>query len=148
MKISKYQETSTKVLCLLPLLIQALRNSIEAQKIMRINHFFVLRILMEQPMSLKALANQQSLTAATMSSNINTLEKRGWVTRSRCKDDKRTVAITLTGEGRQALMETRTDALQVIGKIIARLSPEEKEQVEVGAEVLSNALMAFNQGDY
>ena len=148
MKISKYQETSTKVLCLLPLLIQALRNSIETHKIMRINHFFVLRTLMEQPMSLKTLANQQSLTAATMSSNINTLEKRGWVIRSRCKDDKRTVAITLTDEGLQALMETRAEALQAMGKVIAHLSPEEKEHVEAGAEVLTNALIAFNQGDY
>ena len=98
-------------------------------------------------MSLKALANQQSLTAATMSSNINTLEKRGWVTRSRCRDDKRTVAITITDEGLQALMETRADALQVIGKVIAHLSPEEKEYVEAGAEVLTNALMAFNQSE-
>jgi DNA-binding MarR family transcriptional regulator len=145
MKLSENQETSAKVLCLLPLLIQTLRNSIEAQKIMRINHFFVLRTLMEQPSSLKALADQQSLTAATMCSNINTLEKRGWVTRSRSKDDKRTVEIILTDEGLQVLMETMEQALQVMEKVIAHLSPEEKEYVEAGAEVLSNALIAFNQ---
>ncbi|MCJ7626539.1 MAG: MarR family transcriptional regulator [Anaerolineaceae bacterium] len=148
METIKHQETSAQVLCLLPLLIQALRSNIEAHKTMRINHFFVLRTLMEQPMSLKTLADQQSLTAATMCSNINTLEKRGWVTRSRNKDDKRTVVITLTDEGLQALMETNADALQAMEKVIAHLSPEEKEHVGVGAEVLSNALMAFNHGVY
>jgi len=78
-----------------------------------------LRILMrlvqeeERGMRVSELAEDQGLAISTMTRNLALLEKRRWLTRSSGSNDKRTVVVTLTEEGRRHAnaLEARSNAV-------------------------------------
>ncbi len=52
-------------------------------------------------MTIQAIANKVSVTSGNMTYTIDKLEKRQWIERIRCPEDRRKIYIALTMEGRK-----------------------------------------------
>ncbi len=61
----------------------------------------------EQPKSMSMIAKRLSVTVGTLTVNMNSLEKKGYIVRERSEQDKRVVLVTLTEKGRKAFFHHR-----------------------------------------
>ena len=69
-----------------------------------LSQYALLAPLIEQDGArVQELANDAAITASTATRILDALERRGIVQRSRSADDRRAVAVTLTGHGRELL---------------------------------------------
>jgi DNA-binding MarR family transcriptional regulator len=86
----------------------------------------------EQPATPATLAEAAGVTRATMTGLIDTLEKDRWVLREPDPDDRRTVRVRLTEEGRTVLENIVPDYFQCVADLLNPLSePERKKLVEL-----------------
>ncbi len=99
-------------------------------------HFHVLRLVAQQPRSLSALAEQQSVSAASMSKTVTVMEERGWLTRRRDKDDRRFVLIDITDDGHATLHSITSHTRQYLSKTIQHLPPDDLKALDDGMRVL------------
>ncbi len=81
----------------------------------------------EKEITVKALGDKLYLDSGTLTPVLKKLEQKGYVKRSRSKDDERNLIITLTDEG----LELKKQACQIPAKMgqCVKLSPEETEQL-------------------
>jgi len=70
---------------------------------------------------------QMSLPA--VSQQLGNLERRGVIERNIAKDDRRKVAVRLTEEGNRLLRESRREAEDGIGRIVAELGEKDTEEL-------------------
>jgi len=82
------------------------------------------------------LAEKMSVSAATMSNSITVLEERGWVERTRSKEDRRVVIVALTDDGRSVLHEFKQENHKHVKEILSNLTADELEVLVSGFEVL------------
>ena len=61
----------------------------------------------DQPKSMSMIAKRLSVTVGTLTVNMNSLEKKGYIVRERSEQDKRVVLVTLTEKGRKAFFHHR-----------------------------------------
>ena len=54
----------------------------------------------EEPKSMSRIAGELHVTVGTLTTNMNSLERKGYLTRNRSTRDKRVVLVTLTEKGR------------------------------------------------
>ena len=81
----------------------------------------------EKEITVKALGDKLFLDSGTLTPVLKKLEQKGYVKRSRSKDDERNLIITLTDEG----LELKKQACEIpakMGKCVS-LSPEESSQL-------------------
>ena len=81
----------------------------------------------EQEITVKALGDKLFLDSGTLTPVLKKLEQKGYVKRSRSKDDERNLIITLTKEG----LELKKQACEIPAKMghCVKLTPEESEQL-------------------
>ena len=81
----------------------------------------------EKEITVKALGDKLFLDSGTLTPVLKKLEQKGYVKRSRSKDDERNLIITLTNEG----LELKKQACLIPAKMgkCVKLSPEESEQL-------------------
>ena len=81
----------------------------------------------EKEITVKALGDKLYLDSGTLTPVLKKLEQKGYVKRSRSKDDERNLIITLTDEG----LELKKQACKIPAKMgqCVKLSPEEAEQL-------------------
>ena len=81
----------------------------------------------EKEITVKALGDKLFLDSGTLTPVLKKLEQKGYVKRSRSKDDERNLIITLTDEG----LELKKQACQIPAKMgqCVQLSPEESSQL-------------------
>lgn len=60
----------------------------------------------EEPKSMSRIAGELHVTVGTLTTNMNSLERKGYLTRNRSTRDKRVVLVTLTEKGRKAFSIT------------------------------------------
>ncbi len=91
--------------------------------------FVVLRILKESKVGMSAgeLAKRMQVTTARIASALNSLQKKGYVTRKTEKSDGRKVIINLTEQGEAALENRKNKINQSILPMLGKLTEEEKE---------------------
>ena len=99
-------------------------------------HFHVLRLVAQEPRSLSALAEQQSVSAASMSKTVTVLEERGWLTRRRSYEDRRFVLIDITDEGQAMLHSITSHTRQYLAEAIKHLPPDDLKTLDDGMRVL------------
>lgn len=102
-------------------------------------HFHVLRIVAQEPQSLSQLAEQQSVSAASMSRTVTVLEERGWLTRQRSDEDRRYVRIAITAAGQEKLHSITAHTQQYLAEAMQELSDDELAAVDAGMRVLIQA---------
>ena len=61
----------------------------------------------DEPRSMSVIAKKLSVTVGTLTTNMNGLEKKGYILRERSAEDKRVVLVTLTERGRKAFFHHR-----------------------------------------
>lgn len=82
---------------------------------------------LDEPKNMSAIAHKLSVTVSTLTTNMNGLEKKGYILRERSREDKRVVHVTLTDKGKKAFYHHRDFHKNMIRAIIKDLSEEEME---------------------
>lgn len=81
----------------------------------------------EEPKSMSRIAGALHVTVGTLTTNMNSLEKKGYLIRKRSERDKRVVLVTLTEKGRKAFFHHRDFHKKMIHTIIRGLNEEEMQ---------------------
>ena len=81
----------------------------------------------EKEITVKALGDKLFLDSGTLTPVLKKLEQKGYVKRSRSKDDERNLIITLTKDGEELKKQASTIPAKM-GKCV-KLSPEEGQQL-------------------
>jgi len=79
----------------------------------------------EEPRNMSVIAQRMSVTVSTLTTNMNGLEKKGYISRQRSATDKRVVYVILTKKGRKAFYHHRDFHKRMIRAIVKDLSEEE-----------------------
>lgn len=79
--------------------------------------------------SMSVIARELSVTVSTLTTNMNGLEKKGYIVRERSQTDKRVVHVKLTDKGRKAFFHHRDFHKKMIRAIVKDLSGEETEML-------------------
>ena len=91
-----------------------------------------------EPKNMSAIARELSVTVGTLTIAMNSLVKKGDVTRQRGKEDRRVVYISLSEKGKEAYEHHARFHQEMIAGVVAGLSENE-------IEVLIKALTKLNQ---
>lgn len=81
----------------------------------------------DEPRNMSVIAHRLSVTVSTLTTNMNGLEKKGYIKRERSQEDKRVVYVILTEKGRKAFFHHRDFHKKMIKAIVKDLSEEEME---------------------
>lgn len=91
------------------------------------------------PMTLNDLARHMGVTAGTMSSAVDRLERKGYVVRLRDTADKRRVHLRLTSAGVRVRQATSVLDPERVMSLVARLDEEERAAAVRGLALLAGA---------
>ena len=91
-----------------------------------------------EPRNMSTIAGRLNVTVSTLTTNMNGLEKKGYIRRERGQEDKRVVYATLTEKGRKAFFHHRDFHKKMIRAIVSDLKEDE-------TEILYRCLMNLNR---
>lgn len=80
-----------------------------------------------EPKSMSVIAKKLSVTVGTLTVNMNSLEKKGYIVRERSTEDKRVVLVTLTEKGKKAFFHHRDFHMAMIRAAVKDLDDEERK---------------------
>jgi DNA-binding MarR family transcriptional regulator len=94
----------------------------------------------DRPLTPSEISERVLVASATMTSTLDVLESRGWVVRTPNPDDRRSVLVSATEEGRAVADRFLPGIREWERDTMSALSPKEREQlVTLLAKVLSRA---------
>ncbi|MGQ9904169.1 MAG: MarR family winged helix-turn-helix transcriptional regulator [Anaerolineae bacterium] len=73
------------------------------------------------------LAEDIQQSSATMTGVIDRLVDKGWVTRERSEEDRRTVYVRITDQGLEMLRAVNAEQYQEFIRILSRMSPDNRQ---------------------
>ena len=115
------------------LLPQVLDRALKAETGLKHAHYAILITLAndaEKQIPMTELARIAGLSRSRLSHAIDSLEERGWVVRTTCGSDKRTLTAALTDAGRELLRSAApVHVAQIRELVLDPLSAEEREQL-------------------
>ncbi|WP_223623002.1 MarR family winged helix-turn-helix transcriptional regulator [Microbacterium sp. EST19A] len=115
------------------LLPQVLDRALKAETGLNHAHYAILITLAgsgEGAVTMTELAHIAGLSRSRLSHALDSLEERGWVARSSCSSDKRTLSATLTPAGRELLRSAApVHVAQIRELVLDPLSDEERAQL-------------------
>lgn len=79
----------------------------------------------EEPRRMSDIAKRLDVTMGTLTTNMNSLEDKGYIIRERSKTDKRVVLVVLTKKGKKAFYHHRDFHKNMIKSIVKDLNEEE-----------------------
>lgn len=79
-----------------------------------------------EPRKMSDIAKRLGVTVGTLTTNMNSLEKKNYVVRERSDADKRVVFVTLTQRGRKAFFQHRDFHKKMIKSVVMEFTPEEQ----------------------
>jgi MarR family transcriptional regulator, organic hydroperoxide resistance regulator len=85
------------------------------------------------------LARHMGVTASTMSLTVDRLERAGYVTRGRNKDDKRRVDLRLTAAGVRIKQQQKVLEPELVAALLARLDRGRRQAALQGLQLLADA---------
>lgn len=91
-----------------------------------------------EPRKMSDIAKSLGVTVGTLTTNMNGLEKKGYIVRERSSEDKRVVFVTLTERGRKAFFHHRDFHKDMIKSAVAGLDDNEKRTLYKCLEKLDN----------
>lgn len=80
----------------------------------------------EEPRKMSEIAKRLGVTVGTLTTNMNSLERKNYVVRERGESDKRVVFVTLTERGRKAFFHHRDFHKKMIKSVVAEFTPDEQ----------------------
>lgn len=100
----------------------------------------VLQQLAEAPNDISGLAKKVGASSTSMTRLADGLERRGWVKRVRVPEDRRTVVVELTDQGRAEAMRLCALTEQLVDLILTRIPQEKHAQVTEAIQLVSQAI--------
>lgn len=85
------------------------------------------------------LARHMGVTASTMSLTVDRLERGGWVTRERSKQDARRVELRLTEAGARIKKQQKVLEPDLVRAMLARLEDGKRKKALHGLELMAQA---------
>lgn len=82
-----------------------------------------------EPKNMSAIAKELSVTVGTLTIAMNSLVKKGYVTRERGKEDRRVVYISLSEKGKRAYEHHEKFHHDMIDAILEDLTPDETDSL-------------------
>lgn len=79
----------------------------------------------EEPRRMSDIAKRLGVTVGTLTTNMNSLEEKGYIVRERSKKDKRVVLVVLTPKGKKAYYHHKDFHKDMIKAIVKDLDEEE-----------------------
>ena len=79
----------------------------------------------KNPQSVSMIARTLGVTVGTLTVNMNNLEKKGYLSRTRSKEDRRVVLVELTEKGRKAFFHHRDFHKGMIKAAVSGLNEDE-----------------------
>lgn len=79
----------------------------------------------EDPRRMSEIAKRLGVTVGTLTTNMNSLEDKGYIIRERSKTDKRVVLVVLTPKGKKAYYHHKDFHKDMIKAIVKDLNEEE-----------------------
>lgn len=130
------------------LLPQVLDRALKAETGLKHAHYAILVTLAGQDdraIPMTELAQIAGLSRSRLSHAIDSLEERGWVTRTSCSSDKRTLTAALTDAGRELLRGAApVHVAQIRELIFDPLTEAEREQLgTIAAKLLPGVTAAL-----
>jgi DNA-binding MarR family transcriptional regulator len=94
------------------------------------------------------IADRLIITTASMTSLLDTLQRRGLVQRAPDVEDRRRVVVTITGEGRRIIRSLLPEMLALQDEVAADLSPGDRaELVRLLSALRAGITAARREGD-
>lgn len=84
---------------------------------------------MGAPKNMTSIARELSVTVGTLTIAMNSLVKKGYVTRERGKEDRRVVYISLSEKGKLAYYQHEKFHHQMIDEVLKELTPDETDSL-------------------
>lgn len=115
------------------LLPQVLDRTLKAETGLNHAHYAILITLANQgdrPIPMTELAQIAGLSRSRLSHAVDSLEERGWVVRTSCSSDKRTLTAELTEAGRELLRAAApVHVAQIRELVLDPLTAQERQQL-------------------
>jgi len=97
-------------------------------------------------LSQQELAARLGLEKSTVSRLAAGMQERGWLSRQRDTDDRRLYRLQLTDEGHDVAQRVGAELSEHHGRLLARLSDEERHALGIGLAALVRELEAGHEG--
>lgn len=127
----KKQDPSLKLFVVLSKAYRSITNHVETdirKKGLNPTEFGVLELLFHQgDQPLQKIGDKILLASGSITYVVDKLEKKGYLARIPCEEDRRITFASITDKGRELLDSIFPDHWKQIERITAGLSPEEKE---------------------
>jgi DNA-binding MarR family transcriptional regulator len=104
--------------------------------------FQVLRRIRKGSTSVSALAAESQTSRSAVSKTVDTLVRRGYITRSQDPNDRRNIPLALTDEGQHVIEAIFSEAEAWMSTCFERLSKHEMENLLQGMESLRKAFLS------
>jgi len=92
------------------------------------------------------LAKKLAIHQTTTSNLLDSLEKRGYVSKARDQNDQRVVRVTLTEEGAALLMRAPKPARGLLPEALLQLDAESAENLDSGLQGLLSSIEVLDEG--
>jgi DNA-binding MarR family transcriptional regulator len=95
------------------------------------SQYNILRILRGEgkPLPCLEIADRTITVVPGITGLIDRLEQNGWVTRTRCTEDRRVVYVAITDKALQVLAEVDEPLLALHRRLLSHMTPEEVQQL-------------------
>lgn len=101
----------------------------------------------DEPRKMSEIAARLGVTVGTLTTNMNSLENKGYIQRKRSETDKRVVLVVLKEKGRKAFFHHRDFHKKMIKAIVRNLYEDEMEAVIKGLLNLNEFLTKIDTQD-
>ena len=116
---------------------------------MTLYEYLVLASLSEVPdemLQMSDLAHRANSTLSRLSHLISRLEKRGWVVKRPCENDRRASTVALTAAGKKKIRGAAPGHARLVQQLVVQpLSPAQLEQLGEAAAAVVKAIDAANR---
>lgn len=133
MEVSTIEKTTSRVLN--EMLVKLFNNIMDAEekaiiteeyKDITNNDMHIIEAIgIEEPRRMSDIAKRLNVTMGTLTTNMNSLEDKGYIIRERSKTDKRVVLVVLTPKGKKAFYHHRDFHRNMIKAILKGLDEDE-----------------------
>jgi DNA-binding MarR family transcriptional regulator len=97
-----------------------------------------------RPLSPTTISERLLVTTASVTSLLDTLERRGLVARLRDPDDRRKLLVSLTEEGQQIIDQLLPEVIALQTAVMARLSEAERQRLLRSLDAIREAVAAVD----
>jgi len=133
LEVSTIEKTTSRVLN--EMLVKLFNNIMDAEekaiiteeyKDITNNDMHIIEAIgIEEPRRMSDIAKRLNVTMGTLTTNMNSLEEKGYIIRERSKTDKRVVLVVLTTKGKKAFCHHRGFHRNMIKAIVRGLDEDE-----------------------